>query len=144
MTTTQSSTRRPVRVTRVLGGVVLAAAVSCMAGSALVAGGPGVVGSLIGVALVAFLLGFTAVALKVLAKPANGATLLIALLLYSTNVLFVAALALVLTQSGALGDVVHGGALGITLLVGALVSTALFVVAAVTSRQPLYDLGVES
>ncbi|KAA1423817.1 hypothetical protein FE697_009650 [Mumia zhuanghuii] len=141
--TTESSTRRPVKVTRALIAVVLLTAVACVAGSALVAGGPGVVGALIGLVLVAFLLGFTAVALRVLARPANGATLLIALLLYATNVMFVVAVALALTRSGVLGDAVHSGALGITVLVGALVGTVLFLVAAVTTREPLYDLGGE-
>ncbi|MBW9211111.1 hypothetical protein KV100_15750 [Mumia sp. zg.B21] len=143
MTTTQRSDRHTARLTRVLGGAALVAGVACVAVGGAVSGGPGALGALIGAVVVLSFFGTTFALLRPLTRPATGGTMLVALMLYGTKILVLLAAALALSSSGLLGDPVDAQALGVTVIVCTLVVTGLEVVAATSSRTPLYDLGEE-
>ncbi|WP_370618585.1 hypothetical protein [Mumia sp. Pv 4-285] len=144
MTTTQRSDRHSARTTRVLVGVALAAGAVCVVTAAVVAGWPGALGALIGAGVVFAFFGATFAVLRPLTRPATGGTMLVALMLYGTKILLLVAAAVVLAESGLVGDAIDGGALGVTVIVCTLVVTALEIVAATSSRRPLYDLGTPS
>ncbi|MGH1562269.1 hypothetical protein [Mumia sp. DW29H23] len=128
-------------MTRVLGGVALASGVACVAVAAVVAGGPGALGALIGAVVVLAFFGATFAVLRPLTRPATGGTMLAALMLYGTKILLLVAAAVALSRSGLLGDPIDAQALGVTVIVCTLVVTGLEVVAATSSRTPVYDLG---
>jgi ATP synthase protein I len=129
----QGEVRAAFLLTLVLGIVLLGVA-------ALTTGPPGIAGAAIGGGMVLVFFGFGAVAVNAVASVAPNASLLVALLTYTLEVLALGVVFTVLTRSGALDDEVHAGWLAGTLIAGTAVWLVAQVVAVTRSRQPLYDL----
>lgn len=108
--------------------------------AALTTGGAGVVGVAIGLVTVCAFFGAGALVLALVSGVSPAASLLVALLTYTLQVVLVGLLFAGLSRSGALGDEVDAGWLAGTLIAGTLVWLATQVVAHTKARQPLYDL----
>jgi len=139
MTTARTRPTTPGGQVRVAFGCTLAAALGAVALGAVTAGSDAALGSLIGAALVLFFFAFGAVVVNAVASVSPTASLLVALLTYTLEVVAMGAVFLALGRSGALGDTVDGGWIGVVVIALTLVWLAAQTFAAVRSRQPLYD-----
>jgi ATP synthase protein I len=134
---------RPVRISR---EVRLAAAATCAIGvplvalSALVSGLPGAAGAVLGTLLVVLFFGFGALTVDAVATISPAASLLVALLTYTLQVVALGMVFLVLRASGTLDTTIDAGWLGGSVIAATLVWLVAQIVAATRSRQPLYDL----
>lgn len=132
---------RGVRVALVAGLVatLLLGAVIALVGG-LAEGSAAATGAAVGVALVCFFFGAGAVVVAAVARVAPAASLLIALLTYTLNVVLVALVFVGLSRSGALETDLDPQWLGGTVIAGTLVWLTAQIVASMRTRQPLYDL----
>ncbi len=146
MTTAQPPTRsgdRPARVGTGAGPaflVTLGAGVVLVVVAALVGGGPAAAGTGVGTAMVCVFFGFGAVVLGVVAAVTPAASLLVALLTYTLQVVLMGMVFVVLARSGALGTTVDAGWLAGTVIGGTLLWLGAQIYAHAHARQPLYDL----
>ena len=125
-----------------LGSLALTVALGLVAllVAALTTGSSGVAGTGIGLATVCSFFGLGTVVLALVAAISPAASLLVALLTYTLQVVLVGLLFVALRRSGALGSGIDAGWLSGTLIVGTLVWVATQVLAHTRSRQPVYDL----
>jgi ATP synthase protein I len=139
MTTAQPTPRKgravlgPLSVTAALGLVLVGLA-------ALVTGPAGAVGALIGVAMVCAVFAFGAVVLGVVAMVAPAASLLVALLTYTLQVVVVGLVYVGLSSGGALDGPVDARWLSGAVIASTLAWTVTQIVVTVRSRQLAYDL----
>jgi ATP synthase protein I len=106
---------------------------------ALVAGSPAAAGATIGHVMVCVFFAFGAV-LGVVAKVAPAASMLVALLTYTLNVVLVGLVFVGLARSGALQDAVAPRWLAGAVIACTLVWTTTQIVVATRTRQPIFDL----
>ena len=118
----------------------LAAGVLAAVAAALLSGGPAALGAAIGAGLVCAFFGFGALVLGVVATASPAASLLVALLTYTLQVVLVGMVFVALGRSGVLDKTVDAGWLGGTVIAGTLVWLVAQIVAHTRTRQPLYDL----
>jgi len=118
----------------------LGVSVICVAVATWLRGTPGLWGSLLGVTLVFAFFATSLVVLGRVRAAEPGVALLVALGLYTMKVVALAVAFVVIGSAGWLGDPLHRGSLGLTIIVCTLTWTTTQVVAAVRHRQPLYDL----
>lgn len=125
---------RPALLVTLVIGVVAAALGLVLDGSA------GLFGTLIGIGMVVVFFGTGAAVLDVVARLAPAASLLVALLTYTLQVVLVGLVFVGLTESGALESAVDPRWLAGTLIAGTLGWLAAQVRASMRVRVPLYDL----
>ncbi|MGI8901058.1 MAG: hypothetical protein ACR2HA_09035 [Nocardioides sp.] len=125
---------RPALVVTLVTGLA-----ACVAG-ALVAGSAGFLGALIGTGMVAFFFASGALVLDLVAGIAPSASLLVALLTYTLQVVLVGLVFVGLQRSGALESAVDADWLGGTVIVTTSGWLLAQVRASVRTRVPLYDL----
>lgn len=107
---------------------------------ALVAGSPAALGAAIGAGMVVVFFGFGALTVNAVASVSPNASLLVALLTYTLEVVAVGVVFVALRSSGVLGSTVDARWVAGTLIVTTLVWLVAQIIAATRSRQPLYDL----
>jgi ATP synthase protein I len=146
MTTERPSPRTagssPRRARALLGPLASASSLGLLLSvvAALVSGAPAAAGAVTGAALVCAVFAFGAVVLGVVASVAPAASLLVALLTYTLQVLLVGLVYLALSTGGALDGPVDGRWLSAAVIACTLTWTATQVVVVTRTRQPLYDL----
>jgi ATP synthase protein I len=118
--------------------VTVGAGLLTVAAAALAGGGPAASGAALGAAMVCLFFGFGTLAVGLVASVVPAASLLVALLTYSLQVLLMGAVLVGLTRSGALDRTVDAGWLAGTLIGGTLLWSAAQIVAHNRSREPLY------
>ncbi len=123
----------PLSVTAVLGLVVVGLA-------AVLTGPAGAAGALIGTAMVVAVFAFGAVVLGVVAMVAPAASLLVALLTYTLQVVVVGLVYVGLRSGGALDTTVDARWLSGAVIAATLAWTTTQIVATTRVRRPLYDL----
>ncbi len=148
MTTAPQTTRSGPRpgavgpvVRRALVTTLLLGAVAAVVG-ALTGGTPAVLGAVIGTAMVCVFFATGAIVLDVVATLAPAASLLIALLTYTLQVVLVGLVFVALNRSGLLEEAVDPRWLGGTVIAGTLAWLVAQVVASTRVRIPVYELGV--
>ena len=109
---------------------------------ALAVGAPAALGVAIGAAMVCVFFAAGAFVLDVVATLAPGASLLVALLTYTLQVVLVGLVFVALTRSGLLEGDIDPRWLGGTVIAGTLAWLAAQVVASTRTRIPVYELGV--
>ncbi len=145
--TTATSPTGPASRAALVGPVVLVTLASTVVAgllfslvAALVSGAPAAYGALIGLAMVTVFFGLGTVVLDVVAAIAPQASMLLALLTYTLQVVLVALVYAALSSSGALGTTVDGAWLGGTVIAGTIVWLVTHIIRVVRVRQPIYDL----
>jgi ATP synthase protein I len=139
MTTEQPRTRRglsvlgPLSVTSTVGLVLVAL-------GAVLTGPSGAVGALIGTGLVASVFAFGAVAVGLVALVAPAASLLVALLTYTLQVVLVGLVYVGLSSGGALDGPVDARWLSAAVIACTLAWTTTQIAVTLRARQPVYDL----
>jgi ATP synthase protein I len=123
--------------------VTLGLGVLAVAVAAATTGAPGAVGAGVGVAMVCLFFGGGALVLAVVSALSPAASLLVALLTYTLQVVLVGLVFVGLSRSGALGREVDPGWLAGTLIGGTTAWLAAQVLAHTKGRQPVYDLPSE-
>lgn len=123
---------------RFAGQAIVIAA--CVCGSALYAGTHGVVSAVIGGAIVTLIVVLTPLVLRPVLKYGPMASLPIALGLFVTKIIVLAALLIVLTDDAVLGATIDNISLGVTMGISAFSWSILMVIAAYRTRTPIYDL----
>ncbi|HEX6247720.1 MAG TPA: hypothetical protein VFZ64_07620 [Nocardioidaceae bacterium] len=142
MTTAQPTPRRgrpvlgPLSVTALVGLLLVGLA-------ALVEGSAGAIGALIGTAMVAAVFAFGAVVLGVVALVAPAASLLVALLTYTLQVVVVGLVYVGLSSGGALDGPVDARWLSAAVIASTLAWTTTQIVVTTRARRPVYDLPSE-
>jgi len=132
-------TRRGASVLVPLAGSLLVGTAAVVLG-ALVAGSPAAAGAANGTVMVCAFFAFGAVVLGVVAKAAPAASMLVALLTYTLNVVLVGLVFVGLARSGALQDAVAPRWLAGAVIACTLVWTTTQIVVATRTRQPIFDL----
>jgi hypothetical protein len=127
------SVRGPLSVTALVGAALVASA-------AVLSGFPGAVGALVGAGLVTAVFTFGAVVLGVVTRVSPAASLLVALLTYTLQVVAVGLVYVGLSSGGALDGPVDARWLSAAVIACTLAWTAAHVVATTRSRQLVYDL----
>lgn len=122
-------------VTTLLIGAALALA------GALTVGAPAVLGAAIGTVLVCVFFGAGVFVLDVVASLAPAASLLVALLTYTLQVVLVGLVFVALSRSGLLEESVDARWLGGSVIAGTLAWLVAQVVASTRVRIPVYELG---
>jgi ATP synthase protein I len=107
---------------------------------ALVGGSPAAVGAAVGFAMVLVFFGTGAVVVNAVASVSPAASMLVALLTYTLQVVLVGVVFAALDRSGALDGPVDRAWAGGAVVVATLVWLVSHIRAATRSRQPLYDL----
>lgn len=107
--------------------------------ASLVTGAPGVVGVATGTAMVCAVFSLGAVVLGVVAWVAPAASLLVALLTYTLQVVLVGVVYVVLSREGALDGPVDPEWLSAAVIACTLAWTITQVVVSTRTRQPVYD-----
>lgn len=139
MTTAQPTPRTgkpvlgPLSVTAAVGLVLIAL-------GALVSGSPAALGAATGATLVCLVFASGTLVVGVTAMVAPAASLLVALLTYTLQVLAVALVYLGLSESGALEGPVDPRWLSAAVIACTLVWMVAHIVVSVRARQPIYDL----
>jgi ATP synthase protein I len=105
------------------------------------AGSAAAAGALVGALLVLFVFGVGAFAVDLVASVMPAASLLVALLTYTLQVVLMGMLFWALSSSGTLGDEVDERWLAATVIAGTLVWLAVQIRQATRARIPVYDLG---
>jgi ATP synthase protein I len=123
----------PLSVTGALGLLLVVLA-------AFVSGSDGAAGAAIGAVMVCGVFAFGAVVLGVVARVAPAASLLVALLTYTLQVVLVGGVYIALSSGGALEGPVDPRWLSAAVIAGTLAWTTTQIVVSVRSRQPVYDL----
>lgn len=141
---TSSAPTTPVsrRGRMVLGplSVVLLVGVALGVVAAVTTGGPGVLGVALGTVLVATVFASGAVVLGVVALVSPSASLLVALLTYTLQVVLVGLFYVALSSGGALDGTVDARWLSGAVIAGTLAWTTTQIVVTMRSRQPVYEL----
>lgn len=125
---------------RLAGLGTLALAVVLITLGALLSGGSAALGASIGCAMVLVFFGLGSLTMDVVATVSPPASLLVALLTYTLQVVAVGVVFLALDASDALGSSVHAGWLAGSVIAATFGWLAAQTVAATRSRQPIYDL----
>lgn len=107
---------------------------------ALASGSPGAAGAAVGAALVCVVFVSGTAVVGLVSTVAPGASLLVALLTYTLQVLAVALVYLGLSERGALDGPVDPRWLSAAVIACTLVWTVAQIVVSVRARQPIYDL----
>ncbi len=128
-------------VRRALAVTMLVGTAGAVAG-ALISGTPALVGVVIGTAMVCLFFGVGAVVLDAVATLAPAASLLVALLTYTLQVVLVGAVFVGLRRSGLLEAAIDPRWLGGTVIAATLTWLTVQVVASLRTRIPVYELGV--
>ena len=140
MTTAQPTPRRgrpvlgPLSVAASLGLVLVAAA-------AVVTGSSGAAGAAIGATMVCLVFAFGAVVLGIVALVAPAASLLVALLTYTLQVVLVGLVYVGLSGGGALDGSVDAKWISGAVIACTLAWTTTQIVVSTRVRQPIYELG---
>ena len=143
---TNGSAARPARPVAAGGQVRTAALATLVVGVAavgaglLLSGAPAAAGAAIGFAMVLVFFGTGTVVVNAVASVSPSASLLVALLTYTLQVVLVGVVFAALDASGALGDSVDRVWAGAAVITATLVWLLSHIVSATRSRQPLYDL----
>jgi hypothetical protein len=143
--TTESQQHLPQRGTGVLLGAAawtLVPAVVLLLVAALVAGSSAAYGVLAGVLLVLAVLGLGAVAVDAVARVMPAASLLVALLTYTLQVVLMAVVFVALTRSGLLDDALDREWLAGAVIVGTLAWVTAQIVLSTRQRIPAFDVPV--
>ena len=128
------------------GAPVLAAAVTLVVGTAVVAvaastdGAPGASGALVGTVFALGVFSFGVFAVGAVARLMPAASLLVAMLTYTTQVLLMLVFFVALTKAGVVGEELDREWLGGAIIVAVLAWTLAQLVAFARARIPLYDL----
>lgn len=133
---------RPVRISpeiRLAGATTVAITVAAVL-LAVLSGSSAVLGALVGCGMVLVFFGLGSLTMDVVATVSPPASLLVALLTYTLQVVAVGVVFLALDASGALGSTVHAGWLAGSVIAATVGWLAAQTVAATRSRQPIYDL----
>lgn len=125
---------------RLAGVATVALAAVSIVLAALLSGGPAALGASIGFAMVLGFFGLGALTMDVVSSVSPPASLLVALLTYTLQVVAVGVVFLALDASDALGSTVHAGWLAGSVIAATSGWLAAQTVTATRSRQPLYDL----
>ena len=139
MTTARTRRTTPGGQVRVAFGYTLAAGLLTVATAALAAGSAAALGAGLGCLLVLGFFGVGASVVNVVAAVSPTASLLVALLTYTLEVVCLGAVFVALRRSGALADTVDAGWLGVVVIGATLLWLAAQTIAEVRSRQPIYD-----
>jgi ATP synthase protein I len=148
MTTAPLPPGTPAKAVRIGPDVLVAAGSPLLLGvlavvlAALVSGAPGALGAGAGAAMVLVFFGFSAMVVSVVASVSPSASLLVALLTYTLQVVLVALVFVALQRSGQLDSTVDRNWLGGVVVAATVVWLSAQVLCAVRARQPLYDLPV--
>ena len=143
---TSGSTARPDRRATVGGQVRAALLVTALLGlvgtglGALLGGAPAALGAAVGFAMVLVFFGTGAVVVNAVATVSPSASMLVALLTYTLQVVLVGVVFAALDGSGALDGTVDRTWAGAAVVVATLVWLVSHIISATRSRQPLYDL----
>jgi ATP synthase protein I len=119
----------------------LATGAICAAVAGVAAGTDGVVGAVIGLALVVVFFGLGLLILGRSVRLEPVLVLLVALGLYAAKVVLIGGSLLLIDASGLLDGIADSMALGVTAILCTLAWTTGQIVGAARSRLPLYDLG---
>jgi ATP synthase protein I len=111
---------------------------------ALATGTPALVGAAIGTAMVCLFFGGGAIVLDAVAALAPAASLLVALLTYTLQVVLVGAVFVGLRRSGLLEQTIDPRWLGGTVIAATLTWLTAQVVASMRTRIPVYEFGVSN
>lgn len=145
--TTRTTKNRHVGGARVLLRSAAATAVLGAAGAVAAAsttGRPGLLGVLVGTALVLAVLGGGALAVDLVARVLPAASLLVALLTYTLQVVVMALFFVAFSRSGLLDDEVSREWLAAAVIAGTLIWVVAQVVVTTRLRIPAYALPVDS
>lgn len=143
---TNGSPAKPARPVTVGGQVRVAFVATLLVGlltlglAALVSGAPAAAGAAVGAGMVLVFFGTGGVVVNAVASVSPTASLLVALLTYTLQVVLVALVFSALSTSGALDEAVDRTWAGSTVVVATLVWLVAHIISATRSRQPLYDL----
>lgn len=142
MTTATPAFRSPAAVPGVRGAAlaVLVVGAVAVAAGAVFAGKPALLGALVGAVLVLVFFGFGALTVNVVATVLPAASLLVALLTYTLEVVALALVFVALKSNGLLDKSVDADWLGLTTIAGTLTWIFAQVVGAMRTRQPIFDL----
>jgi ATP synthase protein I len=110
--------------------------------AALVAGAPAAAGAVIGAVAVVVFFGFGALTVNAVSAVAPRASLVVALLTYTLQVVLLFAVFASLAASPAVGTTIDRGWVAGAVIAETMVWVVAQIVAATRSRQPLYDLPV--
>jgi ATP synthase protein I len=141
--TTAMPGRSATQVAPGVRGAVLAVAlvaVGAVVVAATTGGSADALGALIGAGMVLVFFLFGAVTVNVVAARMPSASLLVALLTYTLEVVALALVFIGLTRSGATDSAIDRDWLGLTAIAGTLAWTAAQTIGAVRVRRPLYDV----
>jgi ATP synthase protein I len=139
MTTARTRPATPGGQVRVAFTCTVTAGLLAVALGAATAGSAAATGALVGSLLVLLFFGFGALVVNAVASVSPTASLLVALLTYTLEVVALGAVFVALGRSGALAGAVDGGWIGVVVIALTLVWLAAQIFAALRSRQPLYD-----
>lgn len=142
MTTAGTGSRPPRPGVHLMGPLASAglAGILVAAVGVLVSGSPAVAGAVLGTGLVCAVFAFGGLVLGVVATVAPGASMLVALLTYTLEVVLLALVLVGLNGSGVLDGPVDRRWLAGAVIVCTLVWITAQLVSHVRTRQPLYDL----
>lgn len=121
-------------------GATLLLGVLAVALAASVTGAPGAAGAALGAAMVLVFFGFSGLVVNVVASVSPSASLLVALLTYTLQVVLVGLVFVAVQRSGDLGTTVDENWAGGVVIAATVVWLTTQVICAVRARQPLYDL----
>lgn len=119
---------------------VAAVGVLLVLAGALRDGAPAAYGALVGAVLVLAVLGTGSLVVGYVARTMPAASLMVAMLTYTLQVVLLLVFFMAMTRSGALDDGVDRDWLGGAIIVGALVWTFVQIVLSTTARIPAYDV----
>lgn len=145
MTTTASPGRGPTgartpRVLLVASGCVAASVVIATVLGAVIAGGPAALGALLGGAIALGFFAFGSLVVAAATKMAPEASLLVALMTYTLQVVLVAGVFVAIGASGVVGDEISGGWLAGGVVAATVAWTVGQLVASSRARIPVYDV----
>lgn len=124
---------------RVAFGATLAAGLVTVTIAALAAGSAAALGAVVGFLLVLGFFGLGAALVNAVASVSPTASLLVALLTYTLEVVALGAVFVALRRSGALAETVDPGWVGSVVIAATLLWLVAQTIAEARSRQPIYD-----
>ena len=139
MTTARTRRATPGGQVRVAFGCTLATGAFTVTFAALAAGSAAALGAVVGFLLVLGFFGLGASVVNAVASVSPTASLLVALLTYTLEVVALGAVFVALRRSGALAETVDPGWVGGVVIVATLVWLLAQTITEVRSRQPIYD-----
>ena len=143
-TGTRTSPVRGAPELRVAAGATCALALVAVLVAVVVSGTAGAAGAAIGTGTVLVFYGFGALTVNAVASVSPGASLLVALLTYTLQVVAVGMVFLALDVSGAVGSSVDRTWVAVGVVAATIGWLAAHIFVATRSRQPIYDLPVRS